>query len=355
MKKRFFLTVLLAFISLSIFSQSAGQKTCIAMVKPYGGDLWGYVNQKGEIIISAQFSKCFPFSSEGLAVIHDTKAKQYYFINTKGERLTTEVADFKLKGVLGFDVKGFSNGLVAINQDKKWGFLNVSGKIAIPIKYDEVTEFIDGYSVAKIGGKFIVLNTKGEEFFVDGSDIVNVKEFSEEFAPYKSISKLFGFIGKDGKIAIQAQFESVGYFTNGLAWAKTAGGMLGYINTKGEWIIKPQFSAGREFDKESGLAKVKLGDKWAYVNKAGEIVNINDTEAWGNFYNGLAEGKKNGKKGFYDNKGQWVIQPQFDETRDFKNGYAAVKIGDKWGVIDKSGKWVIQPTYASIRDFEIVN
>jgi hypothetical protein len=350
MKIRILTTILLALMGLSINAQS----TFVALVKPYGGDLWGYVNLKGEFIIPAQFSKCFPFSDAGYAPIHDTKNKQYYFINLKGEKLSTEITDYKLIGLLGFDVKGFSNGLVAINQGKKWGFMNTNGKILIPVKFDDVTEFIDGYAVAKNGEKYIVLNTIGEEFPVESSDVVNVKEFSEEFAPYKSVNKQFGFIGKDGKIAIQAQFESVGYFYNDLAWAKTMDGKLGYINKKGEWVIKPQFAAGKNFDSESGLARVKVVDKWAYVNKTGEITYITDTESWSDFYNGLAEGKKNGKKGFYNNKGQWAIEPQFDETREFKNGYASVKIGDKWGVINKEGKWIIQPTFASIKDFEIV-
>jgi hypothetical protein len=354
MKTRLLVSALLTMFFMSFFMPTVSGQKLIAMVKPYGSDLWGYTNIKGEMVITSQFSKCFPFSKDGLAPIHDAKAKLYYFINLKGEKLGTEINDFKLIGVLGFDVKGFNDGLAAVCQNKKWGFLNSKGKVFIPLKYDDVTEFCDGSAVAKIGDKYYVLNTKGEEFNVEGSDIATVKEFSEGFAPYKSTGKLFGFIGKDGKVAINAQFESVGYFSDGVAWAKTMDGLLGYINTKGEWVIKPQFAAGKEFDNISGMARVKLGDKWAYVNKSGEVIYVNDSEAWGDFHEGLAEGKKNGQKGFFDNKGKWVIEPQFDEARNFKNGYASVKKGDKWGVINKEGKWIIQPTFSSIRDFESV-
>lgn len=330
------------------------QQTYVTQVKPVGSDVWGYANQKGEIIIQAQYAKCYKFSSEGLAPIYDTKNKQYYFINLKGERLSTEITNFKLNDGFGFDVEGFINGLIAIKQGEKWGYLNSDGKVAIPIKYDYASEFNGGYAVAKSGEKYIALNTKGEEVMIDGSGIVEVKPFSEELAPYKTADKKFGFVGKDGKIAIQSQFESVGYFHDGLAWAKTIGGTLGYINPKGEWVIKPQFTAGKNFDSESGLARIKMGDKWAYVNKAGEIIYVNDTDAWGDFSNGLAEGKRNDKRGFYNNKGQWVIEPQFDGTREFKNGHAAAKQGDKWGIINKEGKWVIQPSFTTIKDFELI-
>src|SRR3972149_12092721 len=144
------------------------QQTYVTQVKPIGSDLWGYANQKGEIIIQAQFTKCYKFSIEGLAPIYDTKNRQYYFINLKGEKLSTEITDFKLIDGFGFDVEGFNNGLAPIKQGEKWGYLNANGKIAIPIKYDHVTEFNGGYAVAKSGEKYIVLNIKGEEFPVDG-------------------------------------------------------------------------------------------------------------------------------------------------------------------------------------------
>ena len=352
MKIKFITTILVALLGFGFNAQA--QRIFVCQVKPLDSDLWGFVNQKGEFIIKPQFEKCFEFSSDGLAPVLNTKTKQYYFINLKGEKLATEITEFELQNILGFDVKGYNCGLVAVRQGKKWGFLNTEGKLAIPIKYDDVTEFTDGYSVATIEKKNFVLNTKGEEFAIDEKDVVNVKHFTEELAPYKSTNNLFGFIGKDGKIAIQAQFESVGYFSDGLAWAKTKDGILGYINPKGEWIIKPQFTFGKNFDAQSGLARIKIGDKFEYVNKTGEILYVNDTEDWGNFSNGLADGKKNKKIGFFNNKGQWVIQPQFDAVREFKNGYAAVKKDDKWGAIDMEGNWIIQPTFSSFKDFELV-
>lgn len=354
MKQKLFSLILFAIFGLLLNTQSIAQQRLVTQVKPTGSDLWGFINLKGDFIIKPQFENCFEFSIDGFAPVKSPKDKQFSFVNIKGEKLVTEVSDYRLINILGFDQKGFSCGLVAINQDKKWGYLNTNGKIAIQVKYDDATEFIDGYATVKLGEKYIVLNTKGEEFVVDDKDVVDVKKFSEELAPFKSSSKLFGFIDKNGKIAVSAQFESVGYFSDGLAWAKTKDGLIGYINPKGDWIIKPQFSVTKNFDEESGLARVKIGEKWAYVNKAGEFLYINDTEDWYNYSNGLAIGKKNKKMGFLNNKGLWIIEPQFEDVREFKNGYAAVKKDDKWGVIDKEGKWIIQPSYSAIKDFELI-
>jgi hypothetical protein len=141
---------------------------------------------------------------------------------------------------------------------------------------------------------------------------------------------------------------------NGLAWAKESEKSLGYINAKGEWVIKPQFEVGKDFDKDNGLARIKIGEKWGYVSKTGEVTYPKDTEIYEDFFDGLARGRQNGKFGFLNAKGEWAIKPEFDGSRDFKNGYAAVKKGDTWGVIDTAGKWVIEPTFDGIRDMELV-
>ncbi len=345
---------LFSIIVLLIAVHTAFPQTYVTQVKVAGQKKWGYATLSGELIIPAQFEKCYKFSSEGLAAIYDADIRQYYFINLKGEKLSTEVPGFKLIDGFGFDVEGFTNGLAPIKKGELWGYLDNAGKAAIPVKYSEAIEFNGGFGVAKTGEKYVVLNTKGEEFPVDIPGILDIKHFSEDLAPYRAADKKFGFISADGKIAIPAQFQSVGYFTDGLAWAKSGDGTLGYINKKGEWIIKPQFAAGKDFESESGLARIKKDDQWAYVNKQGVIVYIKDTDLYGDFSNGLATGRKNGLVGFYNNKGEWLIVPQFEAVRDFKNGYASAKKGDKWGVIDTSGNWVMQPMFDGIKDMELV-
>ncbi len=53
---------------------------------------------------------------------------------------------------------------------------------------------------------------------------------------------------------------------------RTEAGTVGYINGKGEWVIEPAFEGGKNFDPETGLARVKTAVNWAYVNKSGEVI-----------------------------------------------------------------------------------
>ena len=327
----------------------------ITQYKPYGGKLWGYINQDGKTIIEPIYKKCYKFSESGLAPIYESK--KFSFINIEGKRINTEIEGFKLiEGFVGFGgLKGYNDGLVAVTKDKKWGFLNTEGNIVIELKYDKVSIFNNGSAIAKIEDNYYVLDKTGKETKIEGEDIVTVKHIINGLAPYTTSTKQSGYIGTDGKVVIPAKFVSVGFFTDDLAWAKTTDKKLGYINKKVEWIIEPQFLAAKDFGIVSGLARVKTASGWAYVNKAGEIIKISDTEAWGDFSDGLAKGKKLGKTGYYNNKGEWIIAPEYEGGRDFKNGFAAVKKGGKWGFVDTSGNLVIDAQFAGVKDMERVD
>ncbi len=337
-------------ITLSILlTVSAFAQTYITQAKPFGKKEWGYINQKGEFLIEAQYRSCYKFS-EGYAPIYE--GKKFFFLNSKGEKLKTEVGNFKLFNVFGIGMQGFKEGLVPIIVGKNWGYLNTNGELAIGLKYEKALPFDNGFAVVRKNGDFFVINKTGDEFVVDGA--IDCKGFSEGLAPYRASDKKFGFVGTDGKVIIKAQFSSVGYFSNGLAWAKTMDRKVGFINKKGEWVIEATFVAAKNFDPVSGLAMVKKVDKWVYTNKSGETISVN-AERTSNFKNGLAKGVKGGKTGYFNKEGKWVIEAKFDGGRDFKNGFAAAKKGDKWGFINEKGEWVIEPTFSGVKDMELVN
>jgi hypothetical protein len=341
------------FLSL-LFGIGAFAQTYNILVRPAGVKEWGYANLKGDMIIDAKYKKCIGFSDDGLAAIYDAKLKQYYFINTKGETLPTEISDFKLQEILGFGMKGFSNGFAPVKIGEKWGYLNTAGKLAIPANYDKVTQFNGGFATGKKDEKYFVIDAKGVEYPIDVAGLVDLNNFSEKLASFKTSGDLVGFVDGSGKVSIPAQFQAAGDFFGGLAWAKNNLGLVGYININGEWAIQAQFTAGKDFNPESGIARIKTADTWAYVNKAGDIIYMKDSDIFEDFSDGLAKGRRSEKFGFFNDKGEWAIQPQFDGARDFKNGYASVKKGELWGVVDKTGKWVIEPKFDEIKDVELV-
>jgi hypothetical protein len=343
------LIVILSFATL--LATNAFSQKYLIQAKSTQNDKWGYIDIEGNFVIQPQYDKCYEFS-DGLAAVYSSKDKEFFFIAANGGKVVTDIKGFKLIDRMGFSLENFSDGLIPVRYNDKWGYLNTDGKLAIPAKYDEVQGFGSGHAGVKLGKRALIVNKAGEETAVEGN-ITLIRKFSEDLAPFESDDK-FGFLDTNGKVVIKAQYESVGYFKNGIAWAKTTDGKVGYMDKTGAWVIEPQFTVGGNFDSESGMARIKTGSEWGYVNKEGNVLRVKESTVWEDFADGLAMGKKDGLFGYFNNKGEWIIKPQFDGGRDFKNGYAAAKKGKLWGMIDKSGNWVVEPKFDGIKDAELV-
>jgi hypothetical protein len=151
---------------------------------------------------------------------------------------------------------------------------------------------------------------------------------------------------KDGKLVIDTLFDQAGYFTEGLAAVK-AGNKWGYIDTAARYVIGLQFDgAGPFFD---GLAPAKAGRHWGFIRKDGAFAFRPQFDSALEFTKGLAPVKAGRKWGFVDTTGRYFIKPRFDgvEGLCFYHGLAWVKVAHSWIVIDKAGSCVYR---ASPRD-----
>jgi hypothetical protein len=126
---------------------------------------------------------------------------------------------------------------------------------------------------------------------------------------------------------------------NGLAKVK-GGGKWGYINLKGEEVIPLRFDEVGDFSY--GLAPVKSNSKWGYINAEGQAAVPSSFDAVsGGWRDGLSAVLIGKKWGYIDLKGETVIAPEFDQAMEFMNGLAKVEVGGKWGAVDTHGKVVI--------------
>ena len=92
----------------------------------------------------------------------------------------------------------------------------------------------------------------------------------------------------------------------------------------------------------NGYAKVKLNDKWNYIDTQGKLVSPNQWfDDVGNFYNGYAKVRLNNKYNFIDTKGKLVSPNQwFDDVGNFYDGYAKVRLNNRYNFIDTQEKLV---------------
>ena len=141
-------------------------------------------------------------------------------------------------------------------------------------------------------------------------------------------------------------------FEKGLVAVRTEDGW-GYMNKKGELVIKAQFEEAYPF-ADNGLALVSLDGFYGYINTKGKYeINPIYTEAhsFDEDESKLALVKRNAKYGYIDKSGEEVIPCQFEEAYNFTSERALVKMAGKYGFIDESGKFVINPTYVDASGF----
>ncbi|OXA96116.1 WG repeat-containing protein [Flavobacterium hercynium] len=272
-------------------------------------DKWGFINEKGEIIIEPIFDYTDHFSNEvcrvsnKLSEIHfKYNGEIYYYtsstiINKEGDilfpfkknltinRYSDDVAfcyDEKLKkhGVLDkngeevipfifstseIEYSLFSNGLARIKKDEKYGFINKKNEIVIPFDYDKADNFQNGYSLVKIKNKELLINKSGE-IYKTKHKITSV--FYEDRAIVKLKNK-YGFINENNELVIDYLYDRiVGVFTEGHCLAKI-GDKYGLINTSGHTIIEFKFDNVRWIG--NGVFPAKIGKKWTLINLIGEI------------------------------------------------------------------------------------
>lgn len=104
-----------------------------------------------------------------------------------------------------------------------------------------------------------------------------------------------------------------------------------------------------------GLFNVTQANTHAYFDSNGKIVLPfqNKYESYGNFTEGLARVRINEKWGYIDKAGQEVIKPQFHFAEEFSNDVAVVRNSDdKHGAIDKTGKLIIDYQFRILTKFE---
>ena len=99
-----------------------------------------------------------------------------------------------------YDFQGpYCNGIAKVKKNKKWGFIDTTGAVIAPMKYDEVENFNDGLARVRVSQKgWGLLNTSGQEI-------------------------------------VKPMFEWIFDFQNGKAKVK-AGGQFGYIDRNGNLI-----------------------------------------------------------------------------------------------------------------------
>ncbi|MBT3880391.1 MAG: WG repeat-containing protein [Candidatus Scalindua sp.] len=278
-------------------------------------DKWKYIHRTGEILESEL--EAYGFFREGLAIAK--KDKKFYYIDSSGKEFIN---------IPFVKAKPFSEGLAAVRRDAyddKFEYIDMRGKRVLEPAYYEAGLFSDDRAIVKLTGK-------------------------------DSAKK--GVIDKAGNVIVEPIYNSIGQFTNGISKTQY------YDQEKGTHINNIIDSSGKQLiqtpvdwsepDLKNGVIRFGLNDKKGLMDLTGKVIVEARYESIDPFYNRIAKFRieKKGPWGLIDASGKVIAEPKFNQCEQFSEGLIATQIkGGKWGFIDKTGKIIIEPRFSKVGKF----
>lgn len=133
-----------------------------------------------------------------------------------------------------------------------------------------------------------------------------------------------------------------------------------YINLAKNKQIQPdpQFKLNL-FDEieafSEGIAAVRIGEKWGYINKQGKLIGRIEYDSVLPFSEGSAVVKLRNKYGFIDSNGNRITDIRFDDAVSFSENMAVVKVGNFWGYVaktsDQKGRFTIPAKFVEAKSY----
>lgn len=235
---------------------------------PYTGEdgvtNWGYMDNAGEQLLGFFYADAQIFDECGLAVVRDTQGraglvdingkividyqqmplnvefqkdmvafryeKRSIYYTVEGEYIGT------YEGAAGF----FEENLLPVKRKGYWGFVNESDRLMIPTQYIQVSEFTDGYALAKTADEIpVVLDRNG-----------TATALPEDVAKYKVYDGALALlVDENGQVRVydlaQQTYLTEGYdeisdYEKGYAMCKK-GDKWGILTAKGSESVTPQY------------------------------------------------------------------------------------------------------------------
>ncbi|MHC4561778.1 MAG: WG repeat-containing protein [Planctomycetota bacterium] len=170
----------------------------------------------------------------------------------------------------------------------------------------------------------------------------------------------YGFIDGTGEVRIDARYETVGIFSEGLAPAQVEGKGWQHIDKDGRAVYDAFFQWAGEFHE--GIALVSQGwpRRYAFINRQGARITGYDFAEADYFSGGLAAvvrllgdpatGKPLQKSecGYISRDGRLAIPLKFRGAAPFSEGRAAVAVAGGQRIINDAGEFVSDALFSPI-------
>lgn len=243
----------------------------------YDKGYYGFATLEGRLILDATYKQASYFS-EGLAPVA-MDSTHYGYIDTSGAWIIEP--RFKL-------AYPFSNGVARVLAlNNKWTLINRRGDFLVQPKYDRIMDFVNGLANVAVTqrGNMIwgIMDTTGAEVVVPQYRFIGT--FSEGLAPVTNLSGKYGFVTRDGEVAIEPTFFNARSFSEGLASFRE-GKTMGVIDRTGTVVVEAEYYDIGPFYNGVAMAtrggsipdffKRKPGIELVYINRKNKVIFVCD-------------------------------------------------------------------------------
>ncbi|HET6975229.1 MAG TPA: WG repeat-containing protein [Pyrinomonadaceae bacterium] len=252
----------------------------------------------------------------------------------------------------------FSGDLAPVRLKEKWGLIDKTGKLVIPLKYDCAVSVSKGPIPVCVKEKWTFVDERKKELFPPKYD--EVYSFSEDVAAVR-LNQKWGYIDTAGKVIVPVKYDEAGQCSEGLLSVKI-NDRFGFIDKTGRTVIGFEYADVQPFSE--GLAAVEADNnnlgEYNFIDKTGRVVIASEYNGAGTFSEGLvAVGLADVSReedttaglfipnnlGFIDKTGRVVVQIKYHKAEPFSEGLAVVVRDNRLGFVDKFGKEVIPLRY----------
>jgi hypothetical protein len=197
----------------------------------------------------------------------------------------------------------FSGNLLEVNKNGKWGYIDRNGQEVIPLIFDETEPVDSGLAVVCRNNKYGFYRDDGKEILapvydelrVSGSwlicgkgrypryGVLNRKGQEIIACEHESITRdkhvfivqhdwdMWALFDSTGQALTPFSYERIYPFSDGLAVVEK-NELYGYINDKGQEVIKPQFSFARDFGYDHLAWVTTTDDQHIWIDRRGKKV-----------------------------------------------------------------------------------
>jgi len=277
--------------------------------------------------------------------------------------------------------------LLPIFKSNNIGYIDSTGKIVIPCKYEAELDFIEynvngksfvdfvlpmwshffnGSVTVKIpkkwlffnnGYKYALVNDKGNYIFAPDDNFIS--GLSEGLVIYKRLFKTFeyaydfkyGYVNMEGDIVINPQYRYASIFSDGAALVLDSI-KYKFISKDGSNLFDIDFIDATLF--QDGIAAVKLTKEdtvYTFIDKTGKVIFPEKFKYAYNFIENRARVYDGEYYGFIDKTGKYIVFPDYNKAEDFCEGLALVNKDSKYGFIDSNSKIVIPIDFKYAKSF----